>query len=86
MSANVKVTRAEEAKNKVEDLAFLSSQDFEEVQRRIDRAILSGQRKTSIRYERNDKRFWPMKSYLESLGYQTIARATAYGNNLIWSW
>lgn len=82
----VNIPRAEEAKQRVENLNYLSESDFKEVSSRTERAIKSNQRKTSIRYERNDKRFWPMKSYLDSLGYQTIARASAYGNNLIWSW
>ncbi len=82
----VNIPRAEEAKQQVESLDYLSDSDFKEVSSRIERAIKNNQRKTSIRYERNDERFWPMKSYLDSLGYQTIARASAYGNNLIWSW
>lgn len=82
----VNVPRAEEAKQRVENLDYLSESDFQEVSSRTERAIKNGQRKTSIRYERNDKRFWPMKSYLDSLGYQTIGRTSAYGNSLIWSW
>lgn len=82
----VNIPRAEEAKQRVESLDYLSESDFKEISSRTERAIKNNQRKTSIRYERNDKRFWPMKSYLDSLGYQTIARASAYGNNLIWSW
>lgn len=82
----VNIPRAEEAKQRVESLGYLSESDFKEISSRTERAIKNNQRKTSIRYERNDKRFWPMKSYLDSLGYQTIARASAYGNNLIWSW
>ncbi len=80
------IPSAEEAKSRVEDISFLCEDDFGEVQSRIERAIKNKQRKTSIRYERNDKRFWPMKAYLDSLGYQTVARASAYGNNLTWSW
>lgn len=80
------VPSAEEAKSRVEDRSLLCESDYDEIQSRTERAIKNRQRKTSIRYERGDKRFWPMKAFLDSLGYQTIARASAYGNNLIWSW
>lgn len=77
---------AEVAKERVESVSFLSDSDFQFVNSRIEQAIEGGRRRTSIRYDRNDKRFWPMKSYLDSLGYQTTARETPYGNSLIWSW
>jgi hypothetical protein len=77
---------AEEAKSKVENIEALSESDFRLVQERTERAINAGQRRTSVSYGRNDKRYWPMKRYLESLGYETFGKNNAYGCNLNWSW
>lgn len=80
------IPQAESVKRAVENPDYLTDADVLEVFDRIARAVSNGQRKTSIRYDRNDKRLWPMKSRLDSLGYKTIVRETPYGSNLTWSW
>lgn len=82
----VNIPTAEEAKNRVEDIDVLSESDFEKIRNRTEAAIKKGQRRTSIGLNQNDKRYWPMKRYLESLGYETFGRNNPYGSYLQWSW
>lgn len=82
----VAIPTAEEAKNRVEDIDVLSESDFEKIRNRTEAAIKKGQRKTSIGLNQNDKRYWPMKRYLETLGYTTFGKNNSYGSWLQWSW
>lgn len=77
---------AEDAAQKVEDLDILNESDYRLLSSRTDQAVESGRRVTSISLPRNDKRYWPMRKYLESFGYAVMGVERYSNIYLQWSW
>lgn len=78
--------RADEAAQKVESLNNLDESDILLLQSRTDWAVETGRRKTSVSLPHNDKRYWPMRKYLESFGYDVLGAERYNGYYLQWSW